>query len=62
VKTFALVFFFGVVGFFVGVFIVDQLFRWTGPFFAIILSFVAIPFSAAAGVMVGFYVAQRLWG
>jgi hypothetical protein len=62
VKTFTLVFFFGVVGFFVGVFIVDQLFSWAGPFFAIILASIAIPFSAAAGVMIGFYVAQRLWG
>jgi hypothetical protein len=59
VKTAALVLLFGVVGFFVGVLLVHLMFQWGGMMWALIGMVFAIPLATAAGVVVGFRIAQR---
>ena len=59
-KTLLLVLLFAVIGFFVGVFLIHQMFELGGPPLAIIGLVSALPLATAGGVVAGFYVAQRL--
>jgi hypothetical protein len=60
-KTAALVFALGFIGFWVGVFFTDRMFQSGGPPALFIGAVTLIPLATAIGVALGLYLARRLW-